>query len=142
MLESKIESECILTELIILSNLVKGEIKEILKEISINHVEFCILTHILQCETTQYKISKKFNISIQRVHHIINNLEKKNYIISTEGIDNGRSFKSLATTSDIETKIYEINYRIVQKFKAQKLQYKNLYDFNNLLNLFLDRISD
>lgn len=138
MLEKLVKNEGVLDNLIALINLVEMENHELFQELEINQLEFSILSHISSAETTQYKISKKYNISVQRVHQIIKNLVKKEYIITEEGITNGRACKKLRINSEIEVKIDEVNNKIISNLKSKKIKYSSLKEFNNLLKLFLN----
>lgn len=140
MLEKLVKKEGVLENLIGLFNLIEGEIKILLKELAVNQLEFSILVHISNTPTTQYKMSKKYNVSIQRVHQIIKKLAEKEYILAEEGIVNGRVYKKLTIKPEVEEKINGINNQIVSKLKTKKIKYSSLKEFNNLLKLFLSNL--
>lgn len=142
MLEKLIEKEGVLDNLIGLVNLIEMENHTLLKELDINQLEFSILSHIYRAETTQYKISKKYNISVQRSHQIIKTLVKKEYIITEEGITNGRACKRLTINPEIEIKIDRVNNQMISNLKAKKIKYSSLKEFNNLLKLFLNNLRE
>lgn len=137
MLEEQIKEEGVLANFIGLFNLIESGICNILKELSLNQLEFSILAHISYNEVTQYKISKKYNISIQRTHQIVKKLLKKDYITFEEGIINGRVFKKLVIKPEMSEKVEKINNQLINKLKSKKIKYSKLRDFNNLLKIFL-----
>lgn len=140
MLENLVKKEGVLDNLIGLFNLVENEIKDLLQELAVSQLEFSILMHISNTTATQYKMSKKYNISIQRAHQIIKKLIKKEYIIAEEGIINGRAYKKLTIKPEIEVKINEVNNQIISSLKAKKVKYSSVKEFNNLLKLFLSSL--
>ncbi|MGL5054454.1 MAG: MarR family transcriptional regulator [Fusobacteriaceae bacterium] len=140
MLENLVKKEGVLDNLIGLFNLIENGIKALLQELDVSQLEFSILMHISSTTATQYKMSKKYNISIQRAHQIIKKLIKKEYIIAEEGIINGRAYKKLTIKPEVEIKINEVNNQIVSTLKSRKVKYSNLKEFNNLLKMFLNTL--
>lgn len=140
MLENLVKKEGVLDNLIGLFNLIENGIKALLQELDVSKLEFSILMHISGTTATQYKIAKKYNISIQRAHQIIKKLIKKEYIIAEEGIINGRAYKKLTIKPEVEIKINEINNQIVNTLKSKKIKYSKLKEFNNLLKMFLNTL--
>ena len=133
------KQEEILTNLIAVFNLFEKEVHNLLKELELNYLEFSILVYISKNEMTQYKIAKKYKISVQRVHQIIKKLVKKNYIETNESIKNGRTTKNLICTLKLE-KIDEINNKIINQFKEKSIKSKNLKDFNQSLKFFIEHL--
>ncbi|MGL5231871.1 MAG: MarR family transcriptional regulator [Fusobacteriaceae bacterium] len=140
MLENLVKKEGVLDNLIGLFNLIENGIKALLQELDVSQLEFSILMHISSTTATQYKMSKKYNISIQRAHQIIKKLIKKEYIIAEEGIINGRAYKKLTIKPEVEIKINEVNNQIVSTLKSRKVKYSKLKEFNNLLKMFLNTL--
>lgn len=140
MLENLVKKEGVLDNLIGLFNLIENGIKALLQELDVSQLEFSILMHISSTTATQYKMSKKYNISIQRAHQIIKKLIKKEYIIAEEGIINGRAYKKLTIKPEGEIKINEVNNQIVSTLKSRKVKYSKLKEFNNLLKMFLNTL--
>ena len=141
MLEKQIKKEGILANFIGLFNLIESETYHILKELSLNQLEFSILVYILNNQVTQYQISKKYNISIQRAHQIVKKLWKKDYITFEEGIINGRVFKTLVIKPGVEIKVENVNNQIINILKGKKIKHSKLRDFNTLLKLFLSDLA-
>lgn len=140
MLENLVKKEGVLDNLIGLFNLIENGIKALLQELDVSQLEFSILMHISSTTATQYKMAKKYNISIQRAHQIIKKLIKKEYIIAEEGIINGRAYKKLTIKPEVEIKINEVNNQIVSTLKSRKVKYSKLKEFNNLLKMFLNTL--
>lgn len=140
MLEEQIKKEGILGNFIGLFNLIEGEINDIIKELSLNQLEFSILAHISHNEVTQYKISKKYNISVQRTHQIVKKLLKEEYITFEKGVINGRVFKTLIIKPEISEKVEKINNQIISSLKGKKIKHSKLRDLNSLLKLFLSEL--
>ena len=140
MLENLVKKEGVLDNLIGLFNLIENGIKALLQELDVSQLEFSILMHISSTTATQYKMAKKYNISIQRAHQIIKKLIKKEYIIAEEGIINGRAYKKLTIKPEVEIKINEVNNQIVSTLKSRKVKHSKLKEFNNLLKMFLNTL--
>lgn len=138
MLENLIKREGVFDNLIGLVNLLESETRILLEELDITQIEFSILAHISNAETTQYKISKKYNISVQRAHQIIKKLVNKEYITAEKGVTNGRACKRLTVKPGIELKVDRVNNLIINNLKTKKIKYSSLKEFNNLLKLFLN----
>lgn len=139
MLSSQIKEKEILANLIAVFNLFEQELRDLLKELELNCLEFSILVYISKNEVTQYRIAKKYKVSVQRVHQIVRTLLGKNYIKTTEEIKNGRIIKNLICTLKLE-KIEEINDKIIKKFKEKNIKSKNLKDFNQSLKFFIEHL--
>lgn len=142
MLANQIKNEGILRNLISLNNLVQSEIEFLLDKLPINYSEFSILMYISQSNITQYMISKKYHISVQRVNQIINKLEKYGYVKKIDEIKNGRIGKRLIIDLKIEKQLDEINNGLIEIFKNKNIDYENLIIFNNTLKIFLNNLRD
>lgn len=139
MLEKQIKEKGILANLITLINLIEEDISELLEDLNISYFEYSILNNILiNPETTQYEISKKYNISIQRAHQIRKKFEKESYILMQEEIKNGRTIKKLLVNEEIKKKIEEINNKIINRAKTKKIKYKKLEQLNTLLKELIE----
>lgn len=142
MLANQIKNEGILRNLISLNNLVQNEIEFFLDKLPINYSEFSILMYISQNDITQYMISKKYHISVQRVNQIINKLEKYGYIKKVDEIKNGRIGKRLVIDLKIEKQLDEINNGLIEIFENKNIDYENLIIFNKTLKIFLNNLKD
>lgn len=140
MLANQIKNEGILRNLISLNNLVQSEIEFFLDKLPINYSEFSILMYISQNDITQYMISKKYHISVQRVNQIINKLERYGYIKKIDEIKNGRVGKRLVIDLKIEQQLDEINNGLIEIFKNKNIDYENLIIFNKTLKIFLNNL--
>lgn len=139
MLEKQIKEKGILANLITLINLIEEDISELLEDLNISYFEYSILNNILiNPETTQYEISKKYNISIQRAHQIRKKFEKESYILMQEEVKNGRTIKKLLVNEEIKKKIEEINNKIINRAKTKKIKYKKLEQLNTLLKELIE----
>lgn len=137
MLKLQIEEKEILANLIAVFNLVEKELYDLVDELGLNYLEFSILVYISNNDATQYKISKRFRISIQRAYQIVKKLLKKDYIEAKIEKTNGRASKSLFTNLKSEKKIEEVNNEIINKFTPKKIDSQNLEDFNSLIKKFI-----
>lgn len=141
MLEKQMKKSGIFTNLISLSNLLETEIRKLSKELSISHFELSILVYISQQETTQYRISKKYNTSIQRIHQITKKFVEKGYVTTLEEFYKGRILKKLFINSEIEKTLNQVNYRIIKKLKTQKITYGNLSKLDDILEVILGKFN-
>ena len=71
MIADHINNSGVLRSIISLNNLVQNETKIILGAFPINYLEYSILIYVSQNLVTQYKISKEYNMSVQRINQII-----------------------------------------------------------------------
>lgn len=142
MLEEQVKKNGILGNLITLSNLVEKEINGLLGKLGLNYLEYSILVSVLNNETTQYRIAKKYNISIQRSHQIIKKLKKKTYIIAVEEKKGGRLLKNLFVAPEINKKIDDVNIKIKDKLENKKINYENLEEFNDILKTLIGRLEN
>lgn len=142
MLEEQVKKNGILGNLITLSNLVEKEINGLLGKLGLNYLEYSILVSVLNNETTQYRIAKKYNISIQRSHQIIKKLKKKTYIIAVEEKKGGRLLKNLFVAPEINKKIDDVNIKIKDKLENKKINHKNLEEFNDILKILIGRLEN
>lgn len=140
MLDHQINNSGILRSLISLNNLVQEEIKEILSGFPINCLEYSILLYINQNIVTQYKISKEYNISVQRTNQLVNNLEKYKFVTKREIKTNGRIAKEMLITPKCKKIIKEINGEIVKKIEKKGMKTDLLRVFNENVKIFLDNL--
>lgn len=140
MLDHQINNSGILRSLISLNNLVQEEIKEILSGFPINCLEYSILLYINQNIVTQYKISKEYNISVQRTNQLVNNLEKYKFVTKREIKTNGRIAKEMLITPKCKKIIKEINGEIVKKIEKKGMKTDLLRMFNENVKIFLDNL--
>lgn len=140
MLDHQINNSGILRSLISLNNLVQEEIKEILSGFPINCLEYSILLYINQNIVTQYKISKEYNISVQRTNQLVNNLEKYKFVTKREIKTNGRIAKEMIITPKCKKIIKEINGEIVKKIEKKGMKTDLLRVFNENVKIFLDNL--
>lgn len=140
MLDHQINNSGILRSLISLNNLVQEEIKEILSGFPINCLEYSILLYINQNIVTQYKISKEYNISVQRTNQLVNNLEKYKFVTKREIKTNGRIAKEMLITPKCKKIIKEINGEIVKKIEKKGMKTDLLRVFNENIKIFLDNL--
>lgn len=138
MLANQVKNAGILRSLISLNNLVEEEIKIILSDFPINHLEYSILMYISNEVLTQYKISKEYNISVQRINQLMNNLEKHELVTKREIKINGRLSKEMITTSKCKKVIKEINSEVIKKIETKGME----SDLFNLLNQNLKNFLD
>lgn len=137
MLKLQIEEKEILINLIAMFNLLEKELCDLVEKLGLNYLEFSILVYISNNDVTQYKISKKFKISIQRAYQIVKKLLTKDYIEAKIEQTNGRASKSLFTNLKSEKKIEEVNNEIISRFIKKKIDAQNLEDFNSLIKKFI-----
>ncbi|MGL5657348.1 MAG: MarR family transcriptional regulator [Fusobacteriaceae bacterium] len=137
MLKLQIEEKEILINLIAMFNLLEKELCDLVEKLGLNYLEFSILVYISNNDVTQYKISKKFKISIQRAYQIVKKLLTKDYIEAKIEQTNGRASKSLFTNLKSEKKIEEVNNEIISRFIKKKIDPQNLEDFNSLIKKFI-----
>ncbi|MGL5657002.1 MAG: MarR family transcriptional regulator [Fusobacteriaceae bacterium] len=139
-MKNQVAKNGILGNFITLYNLVESEINGLLEKLGINYLEYSILVSISKIETTQYAISKKYNISTQRVHQIIKKLKKKTYISAIEEIKGGRILKKLFLNQNIKNRINEINNKIIDKLENKKVSSEELEEFNSILKILISRL--
>lgn len=142
MLKLQIEEKEILINLIAMFNLLEKELCDLVEKLGLNYLEFSILVYISNNDVTQYKISKKFKISIQRAYQIVKKLLKKDYIEAKIEQTNGRASKSLFTNLKSEKKIEEVNNEIISRFIKKKIDPQNLEDFNSLIKKFIVQLEN
>lgn len=139
MLALQIKEKEILLNFIAMFNLIEKELKELLGEMELNYLEFSVLVYISKNEASQYRIAKKYKISLQRTHQIVKKLLESGYIDAREEKKNGRITKKLFLTKNIE-EIGKVNDGIIKICKNKKISSKNLKDFNRLLMLFINQL--
>ncbi|MGL5055643.1 MAG: hypothetical protein ACRC54_08220 [Fusobacteriaceae bacterium] len=139
MLEKQIKEKGILANLITLINLIEEDISELLEGLNISYLEYSVLNNILITpKTTQYEISKRYNISIQRAHQIIKKFEREAYIVMQEEVKSGRTIKKLLVNEEVRKKIEEINNKIINRAKTKKIKPKKLELLNTLLKELIE----
>ncbi|MGL5054752.1 MAG: hypothetical protein ACRC54_03605 [Fusobacteriaceae bacterium] len=141
MLEKQVKKNGVFTNLISLSNLLETEIRKLSKELHVNHLELSILVNISQKETTQYKLSKKYSTSIQRMHQITKKFIRNGYITTSEEFEKGRTLKKLLINSEMEKKLSQVNSRIIKKLKSKKITYENLSELEDALEIILGKFN-
>lgn len=139
MLEKQIKEKGILANLIALINLIKEDISGLLEELNLNYLEYSILNNILiNPKTSQYAISRKYNISIQRAYQIIKKFKRESYILVQEEVKSGRTIKKLLVNDEVKKKIGEINNKIINRAKIKKIEHDKLEQLNILLKELIE----
>lgn len=141
MLEKQIKKNGVFSNLISLSNLLETEIGKLSKELYINHLELSILVSISQQETTQYKLSKKYSTSIQRMHQITKKFIRNGYITTSEEFERGRISKKLSINFEVEKKLSQVNSKIIKELKSKKITGKNLRKLEDTLEIILGKFN-
>lgn len=138
MLANQIKNEGILKNFITLSNLIQKEINDILKDSPINYLEYSILMYANQNSVTQYKISKEYDISPQRINQFINNLEKNNFIDKEDDKVNGRAAKKIIVTRSGKKILKDVNNQIIERAERKEILPETLELFNDNLKLVIN----
>lgn len=141
MLANQVKNEGILKNFITLNNLIQKEINDILKESPINYLEYSILMYANQNTVTQYKISKEYDISPQRINQFINNLEKHNFIEKEDDKVNGRAAKKILVTRSGKKILREVNNEIIERIEDKKILPETLELLNVNLKLVIAGLS-
>lgn len=138
-MENQIKNEGILRNLIILSNLLEEQVEVFLNNLGINFIEFSILNYISNESTTQYELSKEYEISLQRISQIITKLEKYKYITKNEQIRNGKLIKILKIEPEMEKQIEKVNDYIIE-ISNLKVNKDNLEVFSKTLKILVKNL--
>ena len=133
MLANQIKNEGILKNFITLSNLIQKEINDVLKDSPINYLEYSILMYANQNAVTQYKISKEYDISPQRINQFVNNLEKNNFIEKEDDKVNGRAAKKILVTRAGKKILKEVNNQIIERTSEREILPETLESLNENL---------
>lgn len=141
MLENQIKNEGILKNLIVLNNLVQKEIEFFLYKFAINYTEYSILSYISQCTPTQYRISKEYVISIQRVNQIITKMKNYGYVKKIDSIKNGKIVEVLDLSPEMKNEIEEINNRLIE-IATKKVDSENLGELNESLKILIGNLRE
>ncbi|MGL5657278.1 MAG: MarR family winged helix-turn-helix transcriptional regulator [Fusobacteriaceae bacterium] len=141
MLANQVKSEGILKNFITLNNLIQKEINDILKDSPINYLEYSILMYSSQNTVTQYRISKEYDISPQRINQFINNLEKHNFIDKEDDKVNGRAAKKILVTRAGKKILKEVNNEIVERIEEKQILPETLKALNANLKLVITGLS-
>lgn len=138
MLKNKIGNAGVLRNLISLNNLLQKRIKLILREFTINYLDYSILVYSNQNSVTQYKIAKMYNISVQRINQIMSNLEKGEYVTKKEMFSNGRVVKEIVVTEKGKRVIKKVDNELIEKVQLNDISFDMVNSFEKVLKSLLD----
>lgn len=139
--EKYLKERGLFSNLISLSNLLESEIRKLAKELVVSHFELSILIYISQQETTQYKISKKYNTSTQRSHQIIKKFLEIGYITALDELENGRFLKKLYISPKIEQQLSDVSLKIIKILKEKNITYENLNRIDEEIGIVLEKLN-
>lgn len=141
MIVSHINNPEVLRSIISLNNLVQNETKLILDIFPINYLEYSILVYVSQNLVTQYKISKEYNISNQRINQFVTNLEKNDLVLKKEIKVNGRVLKELIITQKGKKIIKKIDDEINKKIESAEIKSEVLSFLKKIILLLKEDFS-
>lgn len=141
MIADHINNSGVLRSIISLNNLVQNETKEILGTFPINYLEYSILIYVSQNLVTQYKISKEYNMSVQRINQFMTNLEKNELVFKKEIKTNGRMAKEIFITQKGKKIIKKINDEVNKRVERLEIKAEMLNSLKKMLILFKEDFS-
>lgn len=141
MIADHINNSGVLRSIISLNNLVQNETKIILGAFPINYLEYSILIYVSQNLVTQYKISKEYNMSVQRINQFMTNLEKNDFVLKKEIKTNGRVAKEIFITQKGKKIIKKINEEVNKRVERVEIKSEMLNSLKKMLLLFKEDFS-
>lgn len=141
MIADHINNSGVVRSIISLNNLVQNETKEILGTFPINYLEYSILIYVSQNLVTQYKISKEYNMSVQRINQFMTNLEKNELVLKKEIKTNGRMAKEIFITQKGKKIIKKINDEVNKRVERLEIKAEMLNSLKKMLILFKEDFS-
>ncbi|MGL5656742.1 MAG: hypothetical protein ACRCXY_07905 [Fusobacteriaceae bacterium] len=141
MIADHINNSGVVRSIISLNNLVQNETKEILGTFPINYLEYSILIYVSQNLVTQYKISKEYNMSVQRINQFMTNLEKNELVFKKEIKTNGRMAKEIFITQKGKKIIKKINDEVNKRVERLEIKAEMLNSLKKMLILFKEDFS-
>lgn len=141
MIADHINNSGVVRSIISLNNLVQNETKEILGTFPINYLEYSILIYVSQNLVTQYKISKEYNMSVQRINQFMTNLEKNELVLKKEIKTNGRMAKEIIITQKGKKIIKKINDEVNKRVERLEIKAEMLNSLKKMLILFKEDFS-
>lgn len=140
-MKNQIKKEGILINLIGAFNSLEKELKGITLEYSLNYLEYSILLYIAEHCPTQYRISKEYFISIQRVNQIVKKLMEKNYVLFIEEQVDGRIRKKIMIELKTHKNLDSSNSKLVENLKKKSIEKNDLKMLNKYLKNLLIKLS-